>query len=155
MSEQKPYPTKFSDLDWSRLNPCNDCPFLKTTPYHGGVAGSLLKYLDTIEDGNFAHTCHKTDNRPACDGPRDFEGEKPQHCAGALLCLTKTGNGKDLQVPLLQAAEAGLLDLKALTARAKLAKFVFTLPEMVRFYLRELSERARRARQRRHGLKEK
>jgi hypothetical protein len=150
------------DIDWSRQSPCNDCPFLRTSPYHEGVASSIPDYVQSIQDGNFAHTCHKTDNRDAVDGPKNFEG-KTQHCVGAILMLLKTGKGMDLQLPLLQAAERGEIDLKVMAERAKEAKHFFTLWEMLKFYADELKKRisnpraraelrrAKRRRSRQHG----
>lgn len=125
------------NVAWNRTTPCSDCPFLKTSPFHEGVADSIPQYVESIQRGQFAHTCHKTDNRADCDGPRNFNGQ-PQHCAGAILMLLKTGMATDLQLPLLQAAERGELDLKAMTAKAKVAAAVFTLPELLRFYAAEL-----------------
>lgn len=129
------------DVGWDRKSPCNDCPFLKTSPFHEGVAGSLPLYMQSIQDGEFAHTCHKTDNRPGCDGPRNWHGEQPQHCVGAILMLMKTGKGMDLQLPLLRAAEAGKIDLREMMDRAKKAANVFTVFELLKFYGRKLGEK--------------
>lgn len=128
------------DLDWSRKRPCADCPFLKTSPFHQGVAGSLPEYVRSIEDGRFAHTCHKTDNRAEVDGPKNFRGERAQHCAGAVLMLLKTGKTMDLQLPLLEAAERGDLDLAEMTAIAKASDDVFTVGELLQFYADGLEE---------------
>lgn len=128
-----PLDLSVSELDWSRTHPCGDCPFLRTTPFHQGVAGSLPLLMQSIVDGQAAHTCHKTDNRPSCDGPRNYPGP-PQHCAGLILMLLKTGRGMDLQLPMLQAAEAGKLDLQQMTALAKRSPQVFTLGLLLAFY---------------------
>ncbi len=129
-----------SDLGWDMPSPCGDCPFLRTSPFHQGVARSVPVYMAAITAGRFAHTCHKTDNRADCDGPRNWSSQT-KHCVGALLMLLKTGDGKDLQLPLLRAAEAGKIDLAARTAQAKADPRVFTLKEMIRFYYGELQRR--------------
>lgn len=130
-----------SELQWDRPNPCGDCPFLKTSPYHEGVAAHVPEYVQSIQDNNFAHTCHKSDNRPSCDGPRNHIGP-PQHCVGALLMLLKTGKGMDLQLPLLRALEAKKFDIKQRMAQAKKWKNVFTVLELIAFYEREVRKRA-------------
>lgn len=43
------------DLDWSMTTPCGDCPFLKSSPFHEGVADSIPAYAEAIES-------------PACSG---------------------------------------------------------------------------------------
>lgn len=123
-----------TDVTWDMKTPCADCPFLRTSPYHGGVAKSLPDYIDSIQSGCFAHTCHKTDRRPTCDGPHAFKGENPKHCAGAILMLLKTGHGMDLQIPMLVAAEAGKLDIDDMAARAKRSPDVFNVLELLDFY---------------------
>jgi len=106
------------DVAWDLKNPCNDCPFKRKTAFHEGVAGGLPQLIESLEDGRFAHTCHKTDNRSNCDGPRNHDGPV-QHCAGALLMLLKPRSKHGLQLPLLQAAEAGKFDLDDMIQRAK------------------------------------
>jgi len=61
--QQTPEFLAADDLDWSRTNPCADCPFLKTSPFHQGVAGSIPAVMHSLERGEFGHTCHKTDKR--------------------------------------------------------------------------------------------
>lgn len=133
--------TTVKDLDWDLEHPCGDCPFLKSSPFHEGVATALVSHCESIDEGKFAHTCHRTDNREACDGPKNWTKGKPKHCAGAILMLLKTGNGKDLQLPLLQAAEAGLFDIHRMAAIAEKDTKVFTMDEMFKFYLREIKRR--------------
>ena len=125
------------ELDWSRTHPCADCPFLRTSPFHQGVASGAPLLVQAISNNGAAHTCHKTDNRPSCDGPRNYPGD-PQHCAGFLLMLLKTGRGFDLQIPLLQAAEAGKLDLEKMMALSKRSPKVFRLSEFLAFCEKEL-----------------
>ena len=130
------------DVDWDLQRPCDDCPFTKSAPYHEGVAGSLENYFASISNNTFAHTCHKTDNRQACDGPKNFKGERPQHCVGAIMMLLKTGKGMDLQIPLLQAMQDGkIANIGELTARAKADDNVFSVGELLRFYSNELFAR--------------
>lgn len=133
-----------AELEWDMTQPCSDCPFRKSSPFHGGVATNIPSYVDTIEGGIFAHTCHKTDTSPQCDGPvRGMEAERPaKHCAGAILMLLKTGDGKDLQLPLLKAAEAGKIDVHRMAEVAKDSPDVFTLREFLVFYVREIAKRA-------------
>lgn len=140
--KERPDLLKESDIDWSRKNPCADCPFLKTSPYHNGVASSLPTYVDSIRDGSFLHTCHKTDNRESCDGPRNWKG-KVQHCTGAILMLLRTGKGMDLQLPLLRAAEQGKIDLVDMTDRARRSKVVFTMFGLIEFYAEKLGNRVK------------
>ena len=136
-----------SDVDWDLKSPCDDCPFLKRSPYHEGVASSLPNYVDSIEAHRFAHTCHKTDARPSVDGPRTWGG-RAKHCAGAILMLLKTGNGLDLQLALLQACEDGKLDIHEMTERARRDSSVFTVPELLAFYARKIGDKLRRRRHR-------
>lgn len=130
------------DVEWDLKNPCDDCPFLRTTAFHQGVAEHLPGYITSIEQQSFAHTCHKTDRRPQCDGPHTWTG-KVKHCAGAILMLMKTGRGMDLQLPLLRAAERGQIDLADMARRAKADKRVFTLGQMLKFYEAGLKKRLR------------
>lgn len=134
-----------TDCDWDMKSPCDDCPFLKTSPFHQGVAQSLPDYGESIAGSSFSHSCHKTDTRPDVDGPRTFQGTT-KHCAGALMMLLKTGRGMDLQLPLLQAMEAGKFDVKEMTARAKADDRVFTVPELLTFYATTLGRQIRNRR---------
>jgi len=139
-----------SDIDWDLKSPCNDCPFLRTSPFHEGVAAHLPDYAEAIADHTFAHTCHKTDRRPKCDGPRNWDG-RTKACAGAVMMLLKTGNGVDLQIPLLNAMQAGKLDAADMTRRAKADKRVFKFREMLLFYAKEMTRqlgKRRKARKR-------
>lgn len=135
------------ELAWNLMAPCGDCPFRKDSPFHEGIAATAEAKFCDIQRGRFAHTCHKTDNRPECDGPHNWKG-RPEHCAGAILMLLKTGDGYDLQLPLLQAIEAGKLDIEAMMRRAKRAKNVFTLPEFLRFQLEGAKQLLAKRRQR-------
>ncbi len=129
-------------IEWDLQDACNDCPFKKTTPAHEGIAKSIPFYCDTIEANRFSHTCHKTDNRQSVDGPRNYGG-KPKHCFGAIMMLLRTGNGKDLQIPLLEAAQDKKLDIQALAERAKTDDRFHTLPELVRFYANWIGEKVK------------
>lgn len=133
------YLMRADQIDWDLKTPCADCPFLKTTAYHQGVANNLQTNMEAIDAGNFAHTCHKTDSREPVDGPKTWTG-RPKHCAGALMMLLKTGRGKDLQRPLIQALSAGKFDVHDMTRRAKADKRVFTVRGMLRFYLKEIQK---------------
>jgi hypothetical protein len=131
-------PVLVRDMAWDMARPCSDCPFLKSSPFHNGIARSLPTYQALIDAGHFAHTCHKTDPRKACDGPQPQDGRPVQHCAGALLSLLKTGDGYDLQLPLLLAAESGKFDVHAMTKAAEADDTIHTIPELMQFYLSEL-----------------
>lgn len=127
------------DLRYDLRSPCADCPFLKTSEYHEGVAKHIPGYVAELQNNNFGHTCHKTDTRTGCDGPvRGKETSKPiQHCVGALMMILKTGRGFDLQLPLLEAMEDGRIsgeEVTAMTARAKKDKRIFTVPQLINFY---------------------
>lgn len=134
-----------SDVDWDLKSPCDDCPFLRTSPFHQGVASAIPKHVEAIQAGAFAHTCHKTDCRPSVDGPKTFKG-RAKHCAGALMMLLKTGKGFDLQLPLLQALEQGKFDCRDMLARAKADQRVFTLSQFLAFYERRLGKHLRHRR---------
>ena len=127
-----------SDVDWDLKGPCDDCPFLRTSTSHQGVAKSMPAYIESIHGQRFAHTCHKTDCRQAVDGPKTFKG-RPKHCAGALMMLLKTGDGFDLQLPLLESLEAGKWDCREMTERAKADDRVFTVQELIACYHDELA----------------
>ncbi len=129
-----------ADIDWDKPNPCGDCPFLKTSKFHEGVAGNIPNYMNDIEAGTFAHTCHKSYMRSDCDGPKNHPG-RPWHCVGAILMLLKTGKGMDLQLPMLKAAEAGKFDIHARAKQAKKWQNVYTVLEFLTFYGRELGKR--------------
>lgn len=131
------------NVAWNLARPCADCPFRRDAPDHLGVVKSLPEYLDSIRGGTFAHTCHKTDNRSSCDGPRSFTGEQAEHCAGALHFLIRCGEGLDLQLPLLQAIEAGKLDIHAACKAAEADEAVFgSLKEFIAYYLAMLDRAA-------------
>lgn len=142
-----------SDVHWDLRNPCADCPFIKSSPYHQGVAESIPALCESIDNGSFAHTCHKTDYRKQCDGPVAGKetGRAIQECAGSTLMLLKTGNGKDLQLPLLQAMESGKFSSEAvqeMTARAKRDPNIFTIREFLHFYARKLNQMVAKRRKR-------
>lgn len=133
------------DLHWDLRQPCGDCPFLKTSPYHEGVEGHVSEYAAALQNNEFGHSCHKTDNRANCDGP--IRGQRLpapiQHCAGALLMILKTGRCFDLQLPLLKAMEAGKISAEAvreMTRKAKADKRVFTVPGLLKFYAKGMVE---------------
>jgi len=128
------------DLRHDIRTPCNDCPFRKSSPFHAGVARTLPTLLEAIDDGKAAHTCHKTDPRPSCDGPRP-QGGTVQHCAGMTLMLIRTGDGADLQRSIIRAIDDGRLDIKTMAAIAETADDVYTVKELRSFYLREIKAR--------------
>lgn len=128
-----------SDVDWDLKHPCGDCPFLRTSPFHSGVAKSLKAYVESMRGGTFLHTCHKTDNRQGCDGPRNWGG-RPKHCAGAILMLFKSGGTAWLQAPFIRAIDDGKVDVAALAIQAKADRRVFTLRGLLGFYLRHATK---------------
>jgi hypothetical protein len=63
--------------------PCNECPFLKSTPLVGAPdwLGDVMKMSQ--ENPFFEHSCHQTD--PKADG---FKGSKKTHeCKGRIKML--------------------------------------------------------------------
>jgi hypothetical protein len=147
---------KGTDVDYDLKRPCDDCPFRKSSRFHEGVAIETPQLVQSMTDRVFAHTCHKTD--PRADSPQGqrYEG-RLQHCVGALFMLIKTGRGFDIQVPYLEAAHEGRLDLDSLVAAAKADTECFTVLEFLQFQGRGLGrlidERDRRERNRRRGRK--
>jgi hypothetical protein len=132
-------PVLVGDMHYDLQQPCGDCPFLKSSPYHQGVAKSLPTYIDAIKSGSFGHSCHKTDPRLACDGPHPTDGRPVQHCVGAILMVMKSGKYW-MQRPLIKAHDDGKIDLLEWERRAKLDDRVFTWRGMIRFYIDELSK---------------
>lgn len=131
-------------LDWDLKQPCDDCPFTRAAPFHQGVAETLPQNVEAIEAHRFAHTCHKTDNRPYCDGPKTYQGERPKHCVGALYMLIKSGGSKWMQHAFVQAMDAGRVDVEDLCRRARADRRCFTLRGLLGFYTREILRRTRR-----------
>lgn len=122
------------DVDWDMHAPCADCPFRRDAPDHAGICAAIPSYFENIEAGRFAHACHKTDNRGAVDGPKNFKGERTKHCGGALLFLIKVD--APIQMPFIDAMNDGRLDLKALVARAKADTIVFgSWIELAEYYM--------------------
>lgn len=75
------------DIKFDLKKPCKDCPFLKTTPYHEGIADDLPNLWVSIEAGKAMHSCHKTD--PRSDSPEGQRYKGPlQHCAGLLTMMS-------------------------------------------------------------------
>lgn len=106
-----------STLHYDLHKPCADCPFRRDVPMHEGVAVDLPQIMIDLSDGNFAHTCHKTD--PRSDSPVGQAADGPaQHCAGALLMVLRTTNGIVDQEPMARAVGDGRLDLAQLDWRA-------------------------------------
>lgn len=116
---------------WDMKGPCNDCPFRRDAPDHEGVCASVKGYIEALEENRFSHSCHKTDNR--ADGPRNHTGAV-QHCGGALHFIVRAKC--DLQLPLLQAADAGKINLRELSTRARRDKRVFaSVSELLSYYI--------------------
>lgn len=106
--------------------PCSDCPFKKSSGIHEGVAGDLVVYAKKIKEGEFAHTCHKTDVRAGAREGALVNG-KVQHCIGAILMCEKSGEG---QLPYLAAWCDKKFELNDLQG----GEDVMTLKEMVKKY---------------------
>ena len=130
-------------IGYNLRHTCNDCPFRKDAPMHHGVAMSIMEYLRMIDARLFAHTCHKTDNRPSCDGPKNYKGEVPEHCAGALHFLIKAK--LDGQLPILQAMNDGRLNYEQARKDAETSPVFSSSDELIRYYmpvmLKEINER--------------
>lgn len=88
--------------------PCKDCPFKKSTPKHKGIASSLIEYSGFIDQGTFAHTCHKTDKRADSPEGRKFKGT-PRHCAGALILMRN--DPQCMSNYIAARSQIGLIDL--------------------------------------------
>lgn len=129
-----------NDVRYDLKHPCDDCPFVKDSAFHQGVARHLPDTLRAIETGTFAHTCHKTDPRPSCDGPHLHDGPV-QHCAGAIIMLFKSQNGRWMQAPLIKAFSEKRVDLNYFEELANRDRRVWSVKAMARFYIRELSKR--------------
>ncbi len=64
-------------------NPCNECPFLKSTPLVGAPDWLKDVFAAVKEDPFFVHSCHQTD--PRADG---FKGiKKNRECAGNIFMM--------------------------------------------------------------------
>ena len=125
-------PLETVDMDFDLYHPCEDCPFSHNAPEsHGGVIGSIPQYVELMEAGTLSHTCHKTDNRVSCDGPRNFKGDKPKHCAG-LLHMQVDGIG--IQTGLQWALANEKIDLDRLCDAAGSGRAFKDIPEMARHY---------------------
>lgn len=89
---------------------CNDCPFLKSTKHHSGVYESLNNLESSIGKGEFAHSCHKTDDRS--DGYIDTYNGEMQACYGSLAMIKKMeeSNKCPQQLIMLKAVVVGKVD---------------------------------------------
>lgn len=130
------------ELDWTRKASCKDCPFLKSSKFHEGIASNLPSYAESISEGKLIHTCHKTDNREGCDGPRNYKGEKPQHCYGAIMMMLKSYSSIPTPMPILEASRKNLLrpGLLYFARRARKDTKFFTWKEMISFYAKGIEE---------------
>jgi hypothetical protein len=103
--------SKSSELDWGwdLSEPCAECPFRKATPpekkgIDGEMAQSIWKAAMT--DGQFAHSCHRTDARSDYAGAQDYRG-KLQMCAGFTMMALRENWPI---MPIMRAVIAGKLD---------------------------------------------
>jgi hypothetical protein len=156
MKTMQPAPAvrRKADFDWDLKRPCADCPFRIGVPFHEGIALDTVGIVEAIRQHTFAHTCHKTDNFSDSPEGQRFVG-RFKHCIGSLIMLIKTGRGCDLQIPFLEAAQAGKLDLDELMATAKADKDCYTLNEFLLAQAAGLEAIERRMRNRRRGKKVK
>lgn len=71
------------------MKPCNDCPFLKSSPLQGAPdwLEDVMKHHHA--DPYFTHSCHKTD--PRADG--FVGGKKSRECAGHLMMIINDNDG--------------------------------------------------------------
>jgi hypothetical protein len=154
-----------ASLEWNLKAPCNDCPFRRNAPDHEGICGSLPELVKSIEAGTFAHTCHKTDKRPTCDGPvagdaGSYRGPT-EHCAGALHFVFRAQRW--MQHAILKADDDGKLDIVDVEARALKDESVFrSMRELLDYYCamilritdrKETEERSFNFRKRRRKVK--
>ncbi len=96
-----------SEVGYDLKAPCNDCPFRRSSPLHKGVLHSLPDYEKRITEGEFGHSCHKTDER-ADSGFVSLVNGKIQHCVGALAFMKKMEEADDPEEPKLKT-QMGLL----------------------------------------------
>jgi hypothetical protein len=100
-----PYKVDPYSFKWELTKPCSDCPFVKSSPLHDGIASDLPKLAEHIESGNFVHSCHKT--HPGADGWNpDYKGAI-QNCAGLTIMQIKN---EELTIPIVRAKLSGELD---------------------------------------------
>jgi hypothetical protein len=112
---------------WDLKTPCNDCPFLKSTPCHDGIASDLPTLLKHEDHGNYAHSCHKT--HPGADGWVETYQGPVQHCAGFTIMKIKSDN---ITTPMLLAKVKKKLDFKKMDLSVETFK---DLTEMAFHYL--------------------
>lgn len=65
------------------MKPCNDCPFMKSSPLAGAPDWLQDVMMMHAKDEFFSHTCHKTD--PNADGY--VGGKKKRECKGHLMMI--------------------------------------------------------------------
>lgn len=102
------------------MKPCNNCPFMKSSPLDG-APDWLREVLELhAADEYFTHTCHKTD--PNADG---YSGKsKVRECAGHLTIMM---NGFDNN-----PGKDGVYDSIEQMARSYLDKWGVKLPKGAR-----------------------
>lgn len=150
MGEEPRADRQVANMAYDLRRPCDDCPFVKASPWHEGIAAGAMKCVKTMERHRFAHSCHNTDPDADCATAKHYKGPL-QHCRGVLIMMCKTGDGWDLQLPFMQAAEAGKLDLEELSAAADRDTECFTLVEWLEFQAAGGERKFARARNRRRN----
>lgn len=98
-------------MDWTMQHPCENCPFLKSTPPEkkGLVSSIEAISLSLMGDGDILHSCHKTDDRVTDGGfAEGYEGPL-KHCAGFMMMCHKS---KLETGPMLRARARKKLDLR-------------------------------------------
>lgn len=120
---------KFSEnnIAWSMKKPCDDCPFRITTPpERKGLMHTIPEMVYALTgDGQFLHSCHKTDPRVTDGGFNPNYKGPVQHCMGFALMCEKS----DLRTgPMMRAIARGKLK------RAQLAQtdLVHSFRELVK-----------------------
>lgn len=134
-------------IRFDQKNPCADCPFTRNgPPGHTGVLSSLVTYAEMIETGELVHTCHKTDQREDCDGPKRMPGgsHSPDNtvnaCAGLMQLFAKSDYPFG---PMISYASRQGVDIGDLIKRANSNDDVFgSIGEMMRHYLPEVKKLA-------------
>lgn len=104
--------------------PCKDCPFrTDVTPYL--TRARVREITDAITEGQATFSCHKLNDLVEDEetGEEDVvEGERAQHCAGAMIMLERLGRPNQM---MRIAERVGLYD----RSKLRMDSPVYATPE--------------------------